>query len=155
MGNLYSDIIDKFLFKVEKDRKFFNYYKLTDSESFELIRQRSMNYLDEAIVLFCNKTFAEYSLFQKNIDDTGFENELTKEEIYIITNLMYEIHLKRDLSMLKALSERYSPVDLKVFSPANERKSFMELVQSIEKENTVLLDSYIVRDRTTGTVKMV
>ena len=153
METLYTEIIEQFLYKIEKDRKFFSYYNNSNSESMQLVERRAMNYLNEAIVLFSTKTFT--NVLEKNDSGTGFKNTLTSEEVYILTNLMYEIHLKRDLAVLKAMSDKYAPTDLNTFSPANERKSFLLLVEKIENENTALIDTYCVRDRQTGNTKVV
>ncbi|MGP1411685.1 MAG: hypothetical protein ACTTKD_07610 [Peptoanaerobacter stomatis] len=154
METLFDTIIERFLYKVEKDRSFFNYYKINDSESLEIVKKRAMNYLSEAVSVFKLKSNINYLLFEYNDDKTGFKNELTDDEIYIIVGLMYEIHLKRDLLLLKVMSERYAPADLKIFSPANERNSFLNLVSSVEKENEILLDTYNARDRLDGSQRI-
>lgn len=155
IGTSFSTIIDKFIFKIEKDRRFFNYYKLTDSESLEFVQQRALNYMEEAISLFKFKSDIPFDLLVKHSTEQCFVSNLTDNEVYLLTNLMYEIHLKRDLALLKVMTERYAPSDLTVFSPANERKSFLELISKIEQENERLLDAYDFKDRLTGKYKFV
>ena len=147
METSFDTVIEKFLFRVEKDRNFFNYYKTSNSESLEIVQNRALNYLTEAISRFKLKS----NILDFNDTKTGFISELTDEEIYIIVNLMYEIHLQRDVMLLKVMTERYAPSDLTVFSPANERNSFLNMVESVKAENISLLDTYDVRNRLSGT----
>ena len=151
METSFDTVIEKFLFRVEKDRNFFNYYKTSNSESLDLVKNRALNYLTEAISRFKLKSNISYNILEFNDTKTGFISELTDEEIYIIVNLMYEIHLQRDVMLLKVMTERYAPSDLTVFSPANERNSFLNMVDSVKAENISLLDTYDVRNRLSGT----
>lgn len=151
METSFDTVIEKFLFRVEKDRNFFNYYKTSNSESLEIVQNRALNYLTEAISRFKLKSNISYNILDFNDTKTGFISELTDEEIYIIVNLMYEIHLQRDVMLLKVMTERYAPSDLTVFSPANERNSFLNMVESVKAENISLLDTYDVRNRLSGT----
>lgn len=151
METSFDTVIEKFLFRVEKDRNFFNYYKTSNSESLEIVKNRALNYLTEAISRFKLKSNISYNILEFNDAKTGFISELTDEEIYIIVNLMYEIHLQRDVMLLKVMTERYAPSDLTVFSPANERNSFLNMVESVKVENISLLDTYDVRNRLSGT----
>ena len=150
METSFDTVIEKFLFRVEKDRNFFNYYKTSNSESLEIVKKRALNYLTEAISRFKLKSNISYNILEFNDTKTGFTGELTDEEIYIIVNLMYEIHLQRDVMLLKVMTERYAPSDLTVFSPANERNSFLNMVESVKIENISLLDTYDVRNRLNG-----
>ena len=154
MNTSFDTIIEKFLFRVEKDRNFFNYYKISDSESLEIVKKRALNYLKEAISRFKLKSNISYDILTFNDTNTGFESELTDEEIYIIVSLMYEIHLQRDVMLLKVMTEKYAPSDLTVFSPANERNSFLNMVENVKMENINLLDTYDIRNRLGGTFKM-
>lgn len=151
METSFDTVIEKFLFRVEKDRNFFNYYKTSNSESLEIVKKRALNYLTEAISRFKLKSNISYNILEFNDTKTGFTSELTDEEIYIIVSLMYEIHLQRDVMLLKVMTERYAPSDLTVFSPANERNSFLNMVESVKIENINLLDTYDVRNRLNGT----
>lgn len=98
-----------------------------------------------------------------DIDFTGYQEDeegnkqfvadLTVTEIDLIANLMYEGYLKRDVSKLRAFSQQYTPTDLQAFSPANDRKTFMEMYAVVVDENKVKLDRYKSKDRLTGETK--
>lgn len=57
------------------------------------------------------------------------------------------------MSKLRAFQHAYTPSDLQVFSPANDRKTFMEMYQIVCEENKTRLDRYRRKDRLTGEVK--
>ena len=48
-----------------------------------------------------------------------------------------------------------TPSDLNQFSPANERKSFEDMLQRIKDENTNKIAKYVSTDRNTGKRKMI
>ena len=91
--------------------------------------------------------------------DTYTEGEGRKEKEYftadLLANLMYEGYLKRDVSKLRAFQHQYTPSDLQVFSPANDRKTFMSMYNTVVEENKVKLDRYMRKDRRTGQQKTI
>lgn len=80
---------------------------------------------------------------------------LTIDEIDILANLMKEIYYQRDLSKLKAFKIKFSPSDLNSFSPAEERRTFVNMCAFIKNNNEVLIDNYASRDRLTGKLKSI
>ena len=63
---------------------------------------------------------------------------------------MYEKYLFREFSKLKAQANRFTTKDFNVFSPANERNSFVEMYKTIKQENEVLIDGYLALNHSTG-----
>ena len=86
----------------------------------------------------------------QGIDEMVIDLDLSIVELDIIAALMREIHYERDVAKLKAMVLKFTPKDLNVFSPANERKSFMDMFEYIQKENRKLIDVYNSRNRETG-----
>ncbi len=84
-----------------------------------------------------------------------FTADLNPAEIDLLANLMYEGYLKRDVSKLRAFQHQYTPSDLQVFSPANDRKTFMTMYNTVVEENKVKLDRYMRKDRRTGQQKTI
>ena len=82
-------------------------------------------------------------------------NTSQQTEIDLLANLMYEGYLKRDVSKLRAFQHQYTPSDLQVFSPANDRKTFMAMYNTVVEENKVKLDRYMRKDRRTGQQKTI
>lgn len=151
-------IYDLFLRKIELDKDFFNYYKLAEPEAIELISKRCVNYYGEAITRFLYLTESPMDMFKevkyvdtaKGIDEMVIDTDLSVMEIDLIASLMREIHYERDVAKLKAMMLKFTPKDLNVFSPANERKSFMDMFEYVQKENRKMIDVYNSRDRETG-----
>ena len=56
----------------------------------------------------------------------------------------------RDLAGLHALATHFTSAEQSVFSPANERRTFLQMFQVISSENKDMLDRYLWRDRLTG-----
>ncbi len=150
MSTPVSEIINAFLKRVEKDRDFFQYINLSESDSRSLALMRSNNYFNEAVgklsLLGCNQIdFTDISS-----DGKFLNNELTRKEVFLIASIMYEMHLDRDISKLKILSVNYTPTELRVFDPSNARSTFYELYNSVVESNKRLIDEYKDRDRLTG-----
>ncbi len=150
MSTTISVTIEAFLKRVEKDRDFFNYINLSDADSMELALRRAGNYLNEAVsklsIAGCNH------IDLTDIDETlaVFNEDLTRNEIFLIASMMYEFHLDRDISKLKTLSVNFTSTDLRVFDPSNARSTFIEMFKAVRDENKSLIDDYKNTDRETG-----
>ena len=48
---------------------------------------------------------------------------------------------------------RFSCAEQTVFSPANDRKTFMAMYSQVRDENQALIDKYAAKDRMSGTAK--
>ena len=94
---------------------------------------------------------------ETDIDFTDFDTEtrefaadLTPQEKYLLARLQYEQYLYRDFAGLRAQATRFTSAEQSVFSPANERRTFLQMFQVISSENKDMLDRYLWRDRLTG-----
>ena len=151
--------------KIQKDADFFMYNNVSVEEALEIAENRAEGYLIESIsklVLSCTPTvdFTDFDLAVTSgtppvTTPAHFNFELTFIEIDILANLMYEKYLDKDMVLLKALANNLSPKDLNVFSPANERKTFLEMLTFIKKENMKMIKNYSSRDRLTGALKQI
>ena len=79
--------------------------------------------------------------------------EITKTEKKIIVDLMFQVYMERDLPLLHAFKLNFTPSDLTVFSPANERNSYEAFIKRLNLENEIALDDYKSRDRRTGKLR--
>ena len=155
MSTLYSDFYDRFFKKIEEDKEFFDYYNLTPEESMILAKERAKTYLQESL--------AKLTLDSTNdVDFNDYDDTLeivnldcTKTEIDIIANLMFEAYLEKSIAKLNSLSVSFTPTDLRVFSPAEDRKSFMTMYNDIVSKNLNMIDAYNSKDRLTGKRKTV
>lgn len=148
MSTPCESVYDVFFDLIEEDRDFFNYYEATDEESYMLALQRAKALLRDAAIRMQMECDAEIDFTDTYTEGEGrkqkefFTADLTPFEIDLLANLMYEGYLKRDVSKLRAFQHQYTPSDLQVFSPANDRKTFMAMYNTVVEENKVKLDRY-------------
>lgn len=156
MSTPCSKVYDVFFDLIEEDRDFFNYYEATDEESYMLALQRAQALLRDAAIRLNMECEADVDFTDTYTEGEGrkqeeyFTADLNATEIDLLANLMYEGYLKRDISKLRAFQHQYTPSDLQVFSPANDRKTFMAMYNTVVEENKTKLDRYSRKDRDTG-----
>ena len=146
----YSTVLNAFLRRVEKDYKFFNYFGLSDSEAMQLARERALGYMDEAVALITINGMPQIDFSERDEPLGAFTADLTAQEVYILSSLMYRQYLDRDIAYLATLSVNYTSTDLRVFDPSNARKTFASLYNSVCEECDRLVDTYKNTDRVSG-----
>ena len=67
--------------------------------------------------------------------------------------MMFLTYMKRDEALLHAMEISFTPSDLTVFSPANERTSYRNFIQDLTTSVKIKIDDYKNRDRETGKLK--
>lgn len=149
----YETLYEAFFDKIEKDKDFFSYNNVSVEDALQIAKIRSKRYLKEALSTISLKCTPEK--VGKDFNDFNDENEtlnydLTYTEIDIVASVMYEKYLFREFSKLKAQANRFTTKDFNVFSPANERNSFVEMYKTIKQENDVLIDGYLGINHLTG-----
>lgn len=158
MATPWQNITDQFFDMIEENVDFFNYYNLSDGESMYLASQRARSMLKEAITrmsLECDSDIDFTDYYEDESGEMYFTEDLTRTEEHLLASLTYEAFLRRDIAKLRAFSHKYTPTDLQVFSPANDRKTFMQMYADLCQENRLLLDRYKSKDRITGEMKQV
>ena len=151
----FDKITSRLLRKIEKDKDFFAYYNLSVSEVQSLVMEQATGYLYDAIDLLTSKCEPPVDMYNYDEELMEFNFELTQREIGLLASLMYEVYFERDEALLKDFKIRMTPSDLNQFSPANERKSFEDMLQRIKDENTNKIAKYVSTDRKTGKRKMI
>ena len=71
----------------------------------------------------------------------------------IIAEMMFLIYMKRDEALLHAMEINFTPSDLTVFSPGNERTSYRNFIKELEMSVEAKVDDYKNRDRDTRQLK--
>ena len=151
----FDEITSRLLRKIEKDKDFFDYYNLSVSEVQSIVMEQAVGYLYDAIDLLTSKCEPDTDFYDYDEELLQFNFKLTQREIGLLSSLMYEVYFERDEALLKAFKIRMTPSDLNQFSPANERKSFADMLQRIKNENTNKIAKYVSTDRETGKRKMI
>jgi hypothetical protein len=138
--------------RIESDDKFFRYFgDLSDEEIQEIADERANTYIQRAIIMLKRKCEPQIS-FAIDASSDAFVDDLTDEEIVLLGgDLAFEAYLDTKIAKLDTMINTFSASDLKALhSPANERKSFMDMCRAVKAENQVKISDYAARDRLTG-----
>jgi len=150
----FEKICKRFFNRIEKDEKFFNYYNVSVAEAKSIAEQRAKNYLVESLdKLSCvGDLEVDFSDYDEEVGQV-VNFKLYPKEIKLIAEIMFLTYMKRDESLLHAMEINFSPSDLTVFSPANERTSYRNFIADLTKSVENDIDDYKNRDRKTGKLK--
>lgn len=174
----FSDVIQAFYHYIENDVDFFSYFELTEEESMEVAGQRAEVLLKEATSYLSRKMIVENvfsnvievdeetqpdgesdsqgdSQTDTDVDHTvntymAFAEMLTDAEINLLVKAMFLMYLQRDITVLRTFHGVMTSSDLNMYSPANERKTFMNMVEQYETQLKIEISEYQMRDRITG-----
>lgn len=155
MSTFFEPIREKLFRRIEKDIDFFNYYNMSIVEAMKLAEKQANGYLIEAIEKLTDNCSPDVDFFDYDETIEMFNFDLTNKEKGLLADLMYEVYFERDLVLLKAFKIAMTPSDLNQFSPATERKTFTDMVETIRQENRKKIDNYASTDRLTGKPKTI
>ena len=153
-GNTTFDyLFNGFYKRIEKDEEFFNYYNVDVEEAIQLAHERARGCLIDALdrLSSTSNLQVDFSDYDEEIEELGFKT--TNKENKLIVDLMFQVYMERDLPLLHAFKINFTPSDLTVFSPANERNSYEAFIARLDNDNEIALDDYKSRDRETGKLK--
>ena len=149
----FSTILNRFYNRIEKDEKFFNYYNIDVNEAIQIATQRATNYLIESLddLSMVGNLQVDFSDYDEEIQEINFK--LLPKEINLIVEMMFLKYMKRDEALLHAMEINFTPSDLSVFSPANERTSYRNFIIELTDAIEIKIDDYKNRDRFTNALK--
>lgn len=149
----FATILDRFYNRIEKDEKFFNYYNVNLSEAQKIAEQRATNYLIESFddLSMLNNLEVDFSDYDEELGEINFQ--LLPKEINLLVEMMFLKYMKRDEALLHAMEINFTPSDLNVFSPANERTSYRNFINELSHNVDAKIDDYKNRDRKTNALK--
>lgn len=150
MATPFSEIDGIFLKKVERDRRFVEYFNLSDIENIELVIKQCDGFREEAVIYFLINTEVSPALMECDYDKREFTEDLTVSEKGILANLMFQFYYERNLAKLRGYENDFTPTDLKTFSIAEKIRATNEVVSSVREANDALINSYSVKDRLTN-----
>ena len=148
-----EDVKQAFYSYIENDVDFFNYFELDEDECMEVAGQRAGVLLKEATSYLSRKIGIE-NVFS-TIEEDGFTETLTGNEINLLVKAMFLCYLQRDITMLRTFHGVMSSSDLNMYSPANERKTYIAMVKQYEDDLKVEISEYAIIDRLTGQFKQI
>jgi len=150
----FEFLFERFYKRIEKDEDFFDLFNVDKHEVIQLAHDRAKNYLIEALEKLSSingLTDVDFDDYDDEIEELGFKT--TSIENKLIVDLMFQIFMERDETLLHAFEINFTPSDLNVFSPANERTSYRNFMSELRHNNEVAIDDYKYRDRKTGKLK--
>ena len=149
----FNIILNKFYDRIEKDEDFFNYYNIKVSEAISIATRRSMNYLIESLddLSSVGNLQVDFSDYDSEVMEINFK--LLPKEINIIVDMMFLKYMRRDEALLHAMEINFTPSDLTVFSPANERTSYRNFIKQLSDDLDIRIDDYKNRERLTGALR--
>ena len=149
----FEDVKQAFYSYIENDVDFFNYFELDEDECMEVAGQRAGVLLKEATSYLSRKIGFE-NVFS-NTEDEYFIETLSDNETNLIVKAMFLCYLQRDITMLRTFHGVMSSSDLNMYSPANERKTFLAMVKQYEDDLKVEISEYAMIDRDTGLFRQI
>lgn len=156
MKTEYQLIFDKFIKKLKGDKQFFNYRNLSEAEINEIVEDHLMSLLDRAIDRIYDFGSPDFDFYNRDDQLHQFNNELVKQEIALLSDLMYLAYLEEDRNKLKAVGLKFRTSEVNVlFSPANDRKTYLEMVDKVESNTINSVVNYLSRNRLTWKEKSI
>lgn len=144
----YQNVMERFIKKIKQDVKFFMYNGLSEQEVENIVIERSLEFLDSA----CDELepqLDQLTLSDRNDSLECFDDELTRIEIDTVSDMMKIIYMREPILKLNKL-QTYIGTDIKTWSPPDERRTYLGLLNDIENKMQVKIDRCNSIDRTTG-----
>lgn len=156
MATSFQPIFDKFIKKLRNDNQFFNYKNLTELEIEEMVNDHLNSLLDRGISKIYEYGIPDYDFYNEK-DDTlqQFNEDLVRQEIALLTDLMYFSYIEESRNRLNSLGMTFRTSELNAFSQANERDSMMKLISAVEDKANNSIENYLARDRITWEYKSI
>ena len=123
------------------------------SEAIQLAHDRAKGCLIDALDILSSTSNLQVNFSDYDISTEELHFSVSPLETKLIVDLMFQVYMERDLPLLHAFKINFTPSDLSVFSPANERNSYEAFISRLDNNNKIALDDYKSRDRYTGKLK--
>lgn len=154
MTTNYQVVFDKFIKKLKGDNQFFNYGNLSDFEINQMVEDHLISLLGRAIDKLYDSGLPDFDFYNKDDALQQFNDQLVPQEISLLSDLMYLAYLEEDRNKLKAFGLVFKTSEINtMFSPANDRKSYLDMLSSIENNILNSVANYLSRDRNTWKYK--
>lgn len=155
MSTSYEPIFDKFIKKLKNDDQFFSYKGMNAEELEDMLKDHLNSLLDRAVSYIYKFGKPEVNLYDKDDKLQTFGIDLVNQEIDLLADLMYTSYTQEQRNKIKAFGLTFKSSELNVFSPANERKSTLDLIKGLEEESINSIQNYLSRDRKTWEYKSI
>ncbi|MEC0210232.1 hypothetical protein P4H70_14940 [Paenibacillus ehimensis] len=155
MSTSYEPIFDKFIKKLKNDDQFFSYKGMDTEELEEILKDHLNSLLDRAVSYIYKFGKPDINLYNRSDDTQKFDVDLVNQEIDLLSDLMYTCYIQEQRNKIKAFGLTFKSSELNVFSPANERKSTLDMIKGLEEESINSIQNYLSRERKTWEYKSI
>lgn len=147
----FTNVIDRFYRKIKKDREFFMGNGINVDDLADILNEYSKELLDDAVneIQLSISVNQVINFLDKDDLMEQFNFDLTSTEEDILSDMMYVKLLDEEMVKLKTM-QKYLGDDIKVFSPAEERTSFIKMIAYKRGLLSNKIANYNIRDRLTG-----
>lgn len=128
---------------------------MEDEEIEEMINDHLIGLLNRAIDKLYEYGNPDINLYDKDDTLETFNTPLVVQEVSLLAQIMYLSYIEEERNKLKAFGITFRSSELNVFSPANDRKTFLGMLDKIQIETVNTITNYYSRDRLTWQVKSI
>ncbi len=156
MATSYETIFNRFYKQLVKDNKFFKYSDtLTEAEKQELIKDRTIDLLNQAIDMLYEYDVPQVDFYDKDDTLQVFNFDLINQEIPLLVKLMRYKYFEEDKNLLHAVQVNFKSSELNILSPANERSTTVKMIDDIKTDCENAINHYFSMNRSTWTPKSI
>ncbi|GFN32596.1 hypothetical protein [Paenibacillus xylaniclasticus] len=155
MATPFQIIYDRFIKRLKNDEQFLNYKGLNDQEIEQVVNDHLDSLLERSIEEIYKFGLPDANLYDRDDVNKLFNFDLIPQEISLLSELMYLCYFQEERNKLKVFSLTFRGSELDVFSPANDRKTFLEMLNKLESDAFNSISNYLSRDRLTWTQKSI
>lgn len=158
MTNKLEDVYEAFFDRIVHDEEFFRYFDVDEIEAMEIAQERARSFLREACSYLRRHVSLDFTL-ALSTNEAGeevFASDLTDDEVDLLAEIMLLPYYERGLAKLQPKLNTFSASELRLLhSPANERQTYLALIDNVRMRVDYLIADYYAKDRLTGAEKMI
>ncbi|MGG1664527.1 hypothetical protein [Brevibacillus sp. NRS-1366] len=155
MATSYELLFEKFIGKIKNDDEFFNYSNLSETEIEEMINSHLTSLIDRSVGFIYKFGNPDIDLYDKDDELQQFNVDLVNQEVDLLTDIMYFTYIEEQRNKIKTFSLTFRSNELNVFSPANERRTTLAMIEKVEVSTINSVQNYLARDRLTWKYKSI
>jgi hypothetical protein len=144
----FDSIFTKFYKRLVNDTKYFNYgSSLTAEQVKQLVEDHTIDLLNQSIDMIYFYGTPKVDFYDKDDTLQKFNFDLVNQEIALFVDLMYQKLFDEDKNKLHAFGLTFTSSELRVFSPSEDRKTFLDMLKNLETSNINAIYDYFSRNR--------
>ena len=158
MTNKLEDVYEAFYDRIVNDIEFFSYFDVDEIEAMQIAQERARSFLREACSYLRRHVTLDFtlSIVRAENEEEVFAENLTDDEVDLLADIMLLPYYERGLAKLTPKLNTFSASELKLLhSPANERQTYVAMLENVRARVDYLIADYYAKDRMTGAEKLI